>query len=565
MRTPTERVRVNPPAELLYAHRRRIFGVMMIAWAMSMLDASIVNIAIPALQRELDADVTTASWVVTAYNLAFAVLLVPMGRLADQFGRRRLFVIGLSLFTVGSALCAVSPSIGALIGFRLLQGAGAGVLAPLGFAIAVLVFPPERRGFGLSLIAIVALISNAAGPVVGGALVDLAGWPWIFLVNVPFGVLGVVLALRWWPETWDLSAGRRIDWLGMALLAGAVAALVFALVEGNHRGWTSPLILFLLQLSILLGAAFAASQRYGRAPMITRELAGNRQYVGGNVALLLFAGGYLGSLLLLSLVFVNLWGFSPLEAAALLTPIPLCGLVAWPFVARTADSRAPRDLAVPALGMVGAGLLWVSFLPSVADSAFDYLLVLPGLLLMGGGMGTVFPTVNVGAMGAVAGPQVGLASGVLNTARQLGITLGVSLLVAVFVTVASPALSSTRERVEDRARDLVIPAAVLDGMISEDFSDFSGASGRRGDPPPGFDAEVSRRTAGAARDSYGWAFRAAALLMLLAIPFARRMEHLPGQRPAPPAPPGDGGQAGAAADGDEAKASSSASTTFSAA
>lgn len=560
MRTPTDGdagvARVNPPAELLQARRRRIFGVMMIAWAMSMLDASIVNISIPELQRELDADVTTASWVVTAYNLAFAVLLVPMGRLADQFGRRRLFVIGLSLFTVGSALCAIAPSIGALIGFRVLQGAGAGVLAPLGFAIAVLVFPPERRGFGLSLIAIVALVSNASGPVIGGALVDLAGWPWIFLVNVPLGIAGVVLALRWWPETWDLTAGRRVDWLGMALLAGAVAAFVFALVEGDDRGWTSPLILFLAQLSLFLAAGFVASQRFGRTPMITPELAGNRQYVGANVAMLLFAAGYLGALLLLSLVFVNLWGFSPLEAAGLLTPLPLCGLLAWPVVARAADARPPRELAVPALAMVGGGLLWLSFLPSVADSAFDYLLILPGLLLMGAGMGTVFPTVNVGAMGAVQGPQVGLASGVLNTSRQLGTTIGVALLVAVFVVVASPALSSTHDRVEDRARDLVIPADVLDGMIREDFSDFSGASGERGDPPPGFDARVSRETAGAARDSYGWAFRGAALLMLLAIPFARRMEHAPGARPAAPQATGEA---------EEANAASSASTTFSAA
>ena len=164
MPTPTDvpaRRLVNPPAEWLYAHRRPIFAVMMIGWAMSMLDASIVNIAIPELQRRLEADVATASWVINAYNLAFAVLLVPMGRLADQFGRRRMFVAGMAVFTAGSALCAASPTIGTLIAARAIQGAGAGMLAPLGFAIAVLVFPPARRGFGLSLIAVVALVSNA--------------------------------------------------------------------------------------------------------------------------------------------------------------------------------------------------------------------------------------------------------------------------------------------------------------------------------------------------------------------------------------------------------------------
>ena len=165
--TPARKL-FNPPAEWLYAHRKRIFGVMLVAWVMTMLDASIVNIAIPDLQHELDTDVSTATWVINAYNLAFAALLVPMGRLADQCGRRRLFVAGMVVFTVASALCAASPTIGLLAAARAIQGAGAGMLAPLGFALAVLVFPPPRRGFALSLIAGAALVANASGPQQGG-------------------------------------------------------------------------------------------------------------------------------------------------------------------------------------------------------------------------------------------------------------------------------------------------------------------------------------------------------------------------------------------------------------
>jgi len=229
--------------ELLYARKWRIFGVMMIGWAMSLIDISIVNIAIPEIQRDMSTTTTSASWVINAYNIVFAVLLISMGRLADQFGRRRFFVIGMAVFTLGSAACAFAWTIEALSWFRVIQGAGAGILAPLGFAITALVFPPEERGKGIALIAVVALVSTAVGPVLGGAILEIADWNWIFAVNVPFGVLGIVLALRWWPETYDLTAGRSIDWVGMLLLGGAVFSGTFALAEANARGWDDAVIL----------------------------------------------------------------------------------------------------------------------------------------------------------------------------------------------------------------------------------------------------------------------------------------------------------------------------------
>ena len=209
---------------------------MMIGWAMSLLDVSIVNIAIPELQDELSTDIATVTWVINAYNIIFAVLLVSMGRLADQFGRKRFFMIGMAVFTIGSGLCAIAWSVEWLIGFRVIQGIGAGILAPLGFAMTVLVFPPQQRGRGLALIAVIALVSSALGPVLGGMLIEIASWQWIFLINIPFGVLGIVLAWRWWPETWDLSAGREVDVRGMVLLGLAVFCLTVALVEANPFG-----------------------------------------------------------------------------------------------------------------------------------------------------------------------------------------------------------------------------------------------------------------------------------------------------------------------------------------
>ena len=283
--------RVNPPAEFLYENKWRIFGVMMIGWAMSLIDVSIVNITIPELQDEMSTDIATVTWVINAYNIVFAVLLVSMGRLADQFGRRRFFVAGLALFTIGSALCAAAWSVEWLIGFRVIQGAGAGILAPLGFAITVLVFPPHQRGFGLALIAVVALVSSALGPVIGGVLVEVATWHWIFLINIPFGILGIVLALRWWPETWDLTAGRSVDVRGMLLLGGAVMFLTFALVEANPFAGDLALWLSLMQGAILLGVLFVWWERRAPNPLITPALVANKQFRNANIGMLLFGGG----------------------------------------------------------------------------------------------------------------------------------------------------------------------------------------------------------------------------------------------------------------------------------
>jgi EmrB/QacA subfamily drug resistance transporter len=520
--------RVNPPVELLHERRHKIFAVMMIGWAMSLLDVSIINVAVPELQSELDTDIDSITWVVNAYNLSFAVVLIGAGKLADQFGRRLLFIIGMAIFTFASLLCALAPSADVLIACRVLQGIGAGTLAPLGFAITAAVFPIQERGKALATIAIVALAASASGPAIGGAIVELASWEWIFLVNVPLGILGIVLARRIWPETYDLTADRRIDLVGMTLLALTVLCLTFGLVEANHRGWDDGLILFLLQSSVLLGIAFVLSQRRSVA-MITPALQRNRQFVGANVAMLLFAAGGLGAMLLLSFTFVNLWGFTVFEAALALLPVPVSAILAWPRIAGAADSRPPRELAAPALGIMAVGLLWFSFTPSLWEGFSDYLVVFPGLVLIGIGLGTGFPTINVGAMGAVQGQELGLASGILNTSRQLGAAIGIALLVATFSTTLEWHAGSAADDVEDIAQDYQVPAAVFGGLMHQDMATFVGGSTDRHDPNPGFDEQVFRRTAGATRNSFGWAFRVAMLMILLAIPFTLTMTRSPAQ------------------------------------
>lgn len=529
MPTSSKPERKNPLPEELYAKKWKIFGVMMIGWAMSLIDVSIVNIAIPELQRDLDSETDTVTWVINAYNIAFAVVLVTMGRLADQFGRRRFYIAGMALFTLGSALCAAAWSIDALIFFRVIQGIGAGTLAPLGFAMTVLVFPPAERGKGLAIIAIVALVSSALGPVIGGAILEITTWHWIFAINIPFGILGIVLARRVWPETYDLSLLRRApDWLGMAVLTLAVFCLTFALAEANGRGWDDALILFMLQGAVLLAGAFYLTQRYGKWPMITPALLRNKQFTGANTTMVLFAAGAFGALFMLSLVFQNLWGYDQWEAALALIPVPITGMLVWPLVGGGADTRAPRQMAVPALAVMAIGLVWFSFVPSTSESWWDYLMVLPGLTMIGIGLGIVFPSTNVGAMGAVSGPELGLASGIVNTSRQLGAAMGIALLVATIITASGYTLDNAREDIADANDRAELPPEMAIGLGMQAFADYSGRShSKRFDPGPGFDEIAARETAGAARDAYGWGFRMAALAVLLAIPFARTMTRHP--------------------------------------
>jgi EmrB/QacA subfamily drug resistance transporter len=528
--TEPAETRSNPSTEFLYANKWRIFGVMMIGWAMSLLDISIVNISIPTLEREMSTDVANVTWVINAYNITFAILLVSMGRLADQFGRKRFFIIGLSVFTIGSALCATAWSVEWLIVFRAIQGVGAGILAPLGFAITVLVFPPEQRGRGLALIAVVALVSSALGPVLGGVLVDVASWHWIFLINIPFGVLGVVMCLRWWPETWDLSAGRKVDLQGMLLLGAAVLFLTVALVEANPFGGDLALWLSLMQGAILLGAAFVWWERRAPSPMITPALIANKQFRNANLGMLFFGAGAIGTLLLLSLVFTNLWGYEPIEAGFALVPVPLMGLVAWPFAARFADTKPPGEIARPALIVMAVGMLWVSFLPSTAADAWTYIRILPGLLMIGVGMGIGFPALNVGAMGAVAGPEVGLASGILNTARQLGAAIGVAVLIATFGGALHAHMSLfADDNIDDIVDDYDMPAPMANAVIQSTLHDYTGGTSDRFKPKPGFDQDIVRQTAGSAREGFAWAFRQAALLVLSVLPLLGALRRTPAQ------------------------------------
>jgi EmrB/QacA subfamily drug resistance transporter len=517
----------NPPIEEIYARRWQIWGVVMIGLFMALIDITIVNITIPQLERDLDTSVDTVSWVLNAYNIMFAVLLVSMGRLADQFGRKRFFVIGLSIFTVGSLLCALSTSAGLLIGFRILQGVGAAILAPLALAMTTLVFPPAQRGLGLALMAVVANSAAALGPPIGGVLVELANWPWsagwhwIFLINVPIGVLAIVLALRVMPETRDPEAGTEVDWWGMTTIGAGIFCLTYGLVEANNKGWGSPLIVSLFVASALLIGAFAATQRYGRFPMLTRQLVKNVQFVGACTAFLLFAIGMMGTLFLTVIAFVNLWGYSELEAAFAISPIPIVGLLVAPIVGRLSGRVQPRFLGIPALLLMSGGLLWISTLPANRD----YLSVLPALILIGAGVGSTFPALSIGSMGSIRGQELGLGSGIVNMSRQLGFAIGIALIVAVFTGSIDNQIKDARREVAVLLKD----DSRSRGRFLASLQDPADPNRPRAKPRTAVEQKASAIVGEHVRDSYGVAFRVAAFVTLLGIPFTLTMRRRPAE------------------------------------
>ena len=520
----------SPPVEYLYANRWRIWGVVMIGLFMALIDVTIVNISIPQLQRDLDASVDTVSWVLNAYNIMFAVLLVSMGRLADQFGRRRFFLIGMTIFTIGSLLCALSWSVEALIAFRVVQAVGAGILAPLALATTAMVFPPAQRGLGLAMMAVVANGAAVLGPPIGGVLVELANWPWdagwhwIFLINVPIGALGIALALRVMPETRDPHAGTDVDWWGMTTLGIAIFCLTFGLVEGNQRGWGSPLIVGLFAGVVIFTALFALSQRYGRYPMLTRALVRNNQFMGASTSLLLFGIGMMGTLFLTVILFVNLWDYSELEAALAITPVAVMAMLVSPLIGRFSNRIQPRVFAIPALIVTAVALFSLAGMPAEPD----FWSACWRLSLLGVGVGAMFPAVTIGSMGSIRGQELGLGSGIVNMGRQVGFAIGVALFVAVFTGAVDDGVKEARQEVATLSQDGRLTGAQQDHLQATAFADPEDPFAERPAPQTPTEERAQAIVNEELRDAYGAAYRVGAVVTLLAFPFALTMRRKPG-------------------------------------
>jgi MFS transporter, DHA2 family, methylenomycin A resistance protein len=399
---------------------------------MLMIDTFVVNVAFPAIGRDLNASLSTAEWTVSAYVLVVGVFPIAMGRLGDIFGRRKLYIAGLAVFVAASVLCGLAQSIEQLVAFRVLQGFGAATMFPGTLSILTNVFPPQQRGLAIGIWGGVSGLGLIAGPILGGLLVRGDDWRWIFYVNLPVGIVALVLAALYVPESRDEGAPRSIDWLGLALLSGGLFALMFGITRGNEAGWGSPLILGCWLLSAGLLLAFVLVERRVRFPLVDLTLFRSLTFVMACVSAFLFSAAVFGSQPYMSLFMQNYWGFSPLEGG--LAFLPATALVALLMpVSGIMGQRLGTRLRLIVIGGSLSVLVSALYLLRLDTQSGYADGLLPAFLVRGLGIGLVMSSTSLAVMSAVPVAKAGLASGTQTMARNIGTAMGVALFGAVFL------------------------------------------------------------------------------------------------------------------------------------
>ena len=428
------RIPDDPPA---YRWRWFVLAIVLIAEVMDLLDSTVITIAAPTVRTDLGGSASTMQWWAAGYTLAFAVLMIVGGRLGDLHGRRRVFVIGITGFTLASAACALAQSPEMLIVTRVLQGGFGALLIPQGLGMLKTVFPPKEMGGAFAAFGPVMGLSAIAGPILAGWLVsaDLLGTGWraIFLMNVPIGILGLAGALRFFPES-RAPQRTRLDPLGVALIAGASLCLIYPLVQGRELGW--PVWTFLMMGGgiALLGVFAVVERRTAHAPLITPSLLRNRAFTCGLVVGLAFFAGFAGLLLVLSLFLQLGLGFSPQHAGLTFAPMSL-GVAIAAGGSYALIEKFGRTVLQAGMVIVAVALVALAAIVAHGGADLSSWSLVPGLLVFGLGMGFVFgPLFNV-ILAGVDDAEVGSASGTLNAVQQLGNSIGVALLATIFFSL----------------------------------------------------------------------------------------------------------------------------------
>jgi EmrB/QacA subfamily drug resistance transporter len=444
-------------------------GAMCFALFMVMLDNTVVNVALPTIQRDLHASISGLEWTVNAYTLSFAVLLVTGGRLGDLFGRRRMFLFGVVVFALSSTAIGFSPDQTWLVAGRAVQGIGAAFMMPATLSIISNAFPPEERGKAIGTWAGVSAMALAIGPVVGGFLVEHVSWQSVFFLNIPVAIGAVAVTLFATRESLDETVERVVDVPGVAAITIGLGALVLALVEANQWGWGSTRIVVLLAAAVVGLVAFYLVERHGRAPMVDFSFFRSRSFLGANVVAFIVSFAMLAMFFFIALYMQNIQGFSPLEAGVRFLPSTLVLIVMGPVAGRLADRVGPRVLMTTGLLFTTASLLWQSFLQ--VGSGYSFLF--GAFVLMGLGMGLVMSPMSTAAMNAVDRTKAGVASGILSMSRMVGGTFGVAALGALVSTVGRhdldrklPSLpAGTRDRLADTLG--VVPSGSLPAQVAD--------------------------------------------------------------------------------------------------
>ncbi len=454
----------------VFAENRRVklltLGACCFGLFMVMLDNTIVNVALPSIQRELGASVTSLQLVVDAYILVFASLLLTAGALGDRFGRKRVFQVGLVIFTVASALCGLAGNEQMLIAARAVQAVGGAAMLPSTLALVTSTFPDRReQAQAIGLWSGVSAMALVAGPLLGGLLTDSLGWRSVFYVNVPVGALALLVAGRVIAESRN-PAGRRLDLAGQLLAILTLGSLTFAMIEGNSRGWTSPAILALLAIAVLGLPAFLLVESRRADPMLALGFFRDPSFSSANAIAMLVGFALLGFVFFNTLYFQTVQGYSPLQAGLRFAPSTLVIVVVAPIAGRLASRLGYWVPVAAGTALGGAALL----LFTRSQAGTPYLELLGPLLLLGLGLGLTISPMTAAAVAGMPPEQAGVASATINTTRQVGGALGVAVLGAIVTARFSAVLPSRLER-------LHLPAAIQDRIEAAASQGVSGATG----------------------------------------------------------------------------------------
>jgi EmrB/QacA subfamily drug resistance transporter len=399
---------------------------------MAALDTLVVSTALSTIRLDLGASVEQLEWTVNAYNLSFAVLLMTGAALGDRYGRRNFYAAGLALFAASSAVCALAPDVGWLIGARAVQGAGSALLMPLGLALLSAAFPPERRGAAIGIFSAITGLAVASGPLVGGAVVEGLAWQWIFWINVPIGLVAIPLVLTRMTESF--GADTNLDIPGLALVTGGALGFVWGLVRGNQAGWDSPEVLGSLVLGALLVAAFVAWELRTDEPMLPMRFFRSRAFSAGNAAIFLTFASLFAAVFFYAQLLQTVLGYGPLGAGLRLLPWTATFMTVAPIAGAMADRIGERPLMVAGLSLQAAGMAWLAL---IVEPGMAYSEMLAPFIVAGVGVSMAIPAAQNSVVGSVAEDALGKAAGTNSMMRELGGVFGIAVAVAVFAGAGS--------------------------------------------------------------------------------------------------------------------------------
>jgi EmrB/QacA subfamily drug resistance transporter len=463
-------------------------GAMCFALFMIMLDNTVVNVALPSIERDLGSSLSSLEWIINGYTLAFAVFLATGGRLGDIFGRRLTFLIGVTLFSIASATAGFAPDTTLLVASRVVQGIGGALMMPATLSIVTNAFPASERGKAIGTWAGVSALALAIGPVLGGFLTEAVTWRAIFFINLPVGIGAVIATLFAVRESRDDTVGREVDYAGVATLTVALTALVLALIEGNAWGWGSASVLGLLAGSIVMLGVFVAVELRVAAPMVEFRLFASRNFVGSNLIALIVTFAMLAQFFFLALYMQNILGYSPLQAGIRFLPATLMIVAIAPLSGRLTDKIGARIPMAVGLSLVAAAMFWLTQI----GTSTTYGDLFPSFILMGIGMALVMSPMSTAAMNAVADAKAGIASGILSMNRMIGGTLGVAVIGAVFQAAATSRIDSS------------LAGAGLTGAQRSDIA--AGLGGGVSVVPKGVSHDQATQITAAAHDAFIGAF-----------------------------------------------------------